>query len=65
MSNPDDEGHSTMHRFCSQNVVNLFQKEKIKNINFENLNESTLAIELHQIPLTDKQKSEMEKLDTN
>ncbi|MFC5194086.1 hypothetical protein ACFPH8_01970 [Bizionia hallyeonensis] len=65
MSNPDDEGHSTMHRFCSQNVVNLFQKEKIKNINFENLNESTLAIELHQIPLTDKQKSEMEKLKTN
>ncbi|MCF7568940.1 hypothetical protein L3X37_11285 [Sabulilitoribacter arenilitoris] len=62
MSNPEENGNSTMFRFCTDKVVNLFKKEKIKNIEFENLNESTLAIELYNVPLTDKQKSEMENL---
>lgn len=62
MSNPDEKGNSTMFRFCTQKVVDLFKKEKINNIDFKNLNEPTLAIELHKVPLTDKQESEMEKL---
>ena len=62
MSKPDEKKHTTMFRFCTQKVVNLFKKEKIKNIAFENLNEVTLAIDLHKVPLTDKQESEMKKL---
>ncbi len=62
MSNPDQEGNSTMHRFCTQKVVDLFEKEKIKNVVFEKLNDSTLAIELYEVPLTAKQKAEMKNL---
>ena len=62
MSNPEQNRNSTMSRFCTDKVVNLFKKEKIKNIEFEALNESTLAIELYNVPLTDKQKAEMENL---
>ncbi|WP_228238082.1 hypothetical protein [Allomuricauda sp. M10] len=62
MCNPDENGNSTMHRFCTDKVLDLFNKEKIKNIDFENLNESTLAIALYEVPLNSKQKSEMEKL---
>jgi len=59
---PDDSGQSTMYRFCTRKVVDLFEKEKIKNILFKNLNDSTLAIELYKVPLTTQQKSEVEKL---
>ena len=34
MSNPEENGNSTMFRFCTDKVVNLFKKEKIKNIEF-------------------------------
>ncbi|WP_214114707.1 hypothetical protein [Aequorivita echinoideorum] len=62
MDNPDENGNTTVFRFCSQKVVDLFKKEKIKNINFTNLNEPTLAIELYKVTLTDNQQFKMEQL---
>ncbi|WP_128759330.1 hypothetical protein [Leeuwenhoekiella marinoflava] len=62
MCKPDEKGNLNMNIFCTKKVVDLFKKNKIKNIDFKNLKEITLAIELFKVPLTDQQQNEMEKI---
>jgi|GEM_PF-634545 len=70
MSNQDEKGESTMYRFCSERVVQLFEKEKVQNIVFKEATELTMSIssyeiELYEIVLTEKQQIEIEKLKTS
>ena len=62
MCNPDEKGQTSMFRFCTEKVVELLKKEKIKNISFEKITDFTMSISLYNIKLTEKQKMEMEKL---
>lgn len=62
MCETDENGESTMFRFCSQKVVDLIRKEKIKNLSLKKTTDFSLSIALYDIKLTDKQKLEMEFL---
>ncbi|WP_143751757.1 hypothetical protein [Maribacter sp. 6B07] len=62
MCETDENGESTMFRFCSQKVVDLIKKEKIKNLSLKKTTDFSLSIALYDIKLTDKQKFEMELL---
>ena len=62
MCKTDENGESTMFRFCSQKVADLIKKEKIKNLSLKKTTDFSLSISLYDIKLTDKQKFEMEKL---
>ncbi len=62
MCNPDENGKTNMFRFCTKKVVDLFKKENIKNVLFEKVIDFSMAISLYDIPLTEKQKAEMEKI---
>lgn len=62
MCKPDENGKSTMFRFCTQKVADLIKKEKIKNLSLEKVNDFTMSISLYNIELTEKQKIEKDKL---
>ena len=62
MCKPDENGESTMFRFCTQKVADLIKKEKIKNLSLEKVTDFSMSISLYNIELTEKQKLEMEKL---
>ncbi|MDO1512256.1 hypothetical protein Q2T41_06265 [Maribacter confluentis] len=65
MCKTDENGESTMFRFCSQKVADLIKKEKIKNLSLKKTTDFSLSISLYDIKLTDKQKFEMEILKTS
>ena len=62
MCKTDENGESTMFRFCSQKVSDLIKKENIKNLSLKKTSDFSMSISLYDIKLTDKQKLEMEKL---
>ena len=62
MCKQDGNGESTMFRFCTQKVVDLIKKEKIKNLSLEKVTDFSMSISLYNIELTENQKLEMEKL---
>ncbi len=62
MCKPDENGESTMFRFCTQKVADLIKKEKIKNLSLEKVTDLSMSISLYNIPLTEEQKLELEKL---
>src|SRR5690606_33871529 len=62
MHNPNPEGKITMHRYCTQKVVDIFKKEKIRNIEFEKTVEITNAIFMLEIGASEREKKEIEKL---
>ena len=62
MCNPDENGKSTMFRFCTRKVADLIKKGKIKNLSLGKVTDDSMSISLYNIELTEKQKLEMEKL---
>ena len=65
MFDPDEKGRTNMYRFCTEKVVQLMEKEKIKNISFEKVTDSTMSISLYKVKLTEKQKMEAAKLEAS
>ncbi|MCL8009389.1 hypothetical protein [Gelidibacter japonicus] len=62
MCNPNEIGQANIFKFCTEKVVRLMKKEKIKNVEWEKTTDLTMSISLYNIELSEKQKIEMEKL---
>lgn len=62
MHNKNPEGKITMHRYCTKKVVDIFKKEKVRNIEFEKTIEIANPIYMLEIGASDREKKEIEQL---